>query len=177
MFRVIFSSAFTGCEKTRLGFQVKNQQRMGKGSDTSKTPELVSGVTPIRGGDTSDTYLDEPSIIGCQKALLTLLTPPAQPKEEKVNKTEYTYQENRKPIPEAVRQAVLDRAKRCCENCGQHLPLEMHHTTYKIIFGNEDPSVLLALCRQCHFLAHVDICGHFWSDPEEKESYWATYGK
>ena len=78
-------------------------------------------------------------------------------------------------IPRKVRWAVLCRAKISCENCGEKLPLEMHHTTYKRIlngeelpiFGNEEPGDLLALCRQCHHQAHRDILGEFWADPEE----------
>ena len=64
----------------------------------------------------------------------------------------------------------------------------MHHTTYRLeavssyhrdfgglIFGHETPDVLLALCRECHHRAHVDLNGDFWVDPVEKEVYWATY--
>ena len=80
-------------------------------------------------------------------------------------------------LPQKVRWAVLCRAKIKCENCGEKLPLEMHHRTYKRrsngeelpIFGNETPAALLALCRQCHHQAHRDIYGKFWADPEEME--------
>ncbi len=92
------------------------------------------------------------------------------------------------PIPVEVRNAVLARAKGRCECCGCIRPLEMHHTTYDLIevtnyhrdfgdliFGHETPAVLLALCRDCHLAEHLDINGDFWADPNEKETYWATY--
>jgi len=90
----------------------------------------------------------------------------------------------RKPIPLATRQAVLERAQRRCEGCGDDkVRLEMHHVTYAAfdrgepseIFGQETPDDLKALCRYCHQAEHVDVNGEFWADPEDKENYWSGF--
>ena len=94
---------------------------------------------------------------------------------------------NRAPIPSVVRRTVLKRANGQCEDCGEHLPLELHHLTYWIgeppphkyaqpIFGHETEDDLLALCRGCHLDRHVaGPFGEFFADPEDVEaedSYW-----
>ena len=94
----------------------------------------------------------------------------------------------RQPIPFDVRLDVLQRAAGCCEDCGEPLPLELHHTTYdlyavtnyhrhvgELIFGRETPDVLLALCRKCHLARHIAINGEFFADPEEKEALDAAW--
>jgi 5-methylcytosine-specific restriction endonuclease McrA len=87
----------------------------------------------------------------------------------------------RKPIPPAVRTAVLKRAAGQCEDCGAVTALELHHRTYSDprysqfwpdapeIFGNETPDELDALCRDCHRGRHV-FMGEFYADPEERDA-------
>jgi 5-methylcytosine-specific restriction endonuclease McrA len=94
---------------------------------------------------------------------------------------------DRIPIPPAVRAATLRRAGGCCEDCGERLPLELHHLRYrtdywpdmeggsKPIFGRETVDDLAALCRDCHHARHVDPNGGFWADPEEMAEHWAPY--
>ena len=77
----------------------------------------------------------------------------------------------RKPIPQDVRRAVLDRARHCCEDCGATVRFELHHVSYQHpyldqIFGNEKPEDLAALCRNCHHERHM-FWGVFYSDPDE----------
>jgi 5-methylcytosine-specific restriction endonuclease McrA len=75
------------------------------------------------------------------------------------------------------------RAKRCCENCGGRLPLELHHLRYyyqpdprypftEPIDGHETPDDLAALCRDCHHGRHIDPNGDFWRDPEDMADAW-----
>ena len=83
-------------------------------------------------------------------------------------------------IPLSVRQAVEQRAAGCCESCGDRGRVELHHTSYDLydvtgyhrdiggcIFGFETPEVLLALCRACHYAAHLDEHGVFHVNPAE----------
>jgi 5-methylcytosine-specific restriction endonuclease McrA len=51
------------------------------------------------------------------------------------------------------REWILQRAMGICEICGKRPATEVHHRTYKRIF-NEDPTDLVALCRQCHAEIH-----------------------
>jgi 5-methylcytosine-specific restriction endonuclease McrA len=95
---------------------------------------------------------------------------------------------DRKPIPAAVRAAVLQRANHCCEECGA-CPVELHHLTYDYwpggvvrpdkgplpIFGLETPDDLIALCRDCHEDKHIGPDGQFYVDPEECEDEWAYF--
>jgi 5-methylcytosine-specific restriction endonuclease McrA len=91
------------------------------------------------------------------------------------------------PVPEATRRAVLERARGCCEDCGDQLPLELHHlryyaeTEYKgvpdSIFGRETPCDLDALCRECHRQRHIDPNGDWWNDPEEMADHWWYYNE
>ena len=87
---------------------------------------------------------------------------------------------SRVPEPRAVRRAVLVRAGGRCEDCGERLRLELHHTTYdlmdvtghaddvgKEIFGRETPDVLLALCRAHHLARHIDRFGEFHRNPKD----------
>ena len=84
-------------------------------------------------------------------------------------------------IPADVRQSVMIRAKGHCEDCGERLPLELHHLRYsntwdkKSIRGRELPDDLAALCRDCHHERHLDPNREFWRDPEEMEEFWAPY--
>ena len=87
----------------------------------------------------------------------------------------YESERRLRPIPEAVREAVLQRADRICEDCGADVPLELHHRTYYhdhspkhpiLIFGLERPDDLAALCRECHLARHV-VEGEFYADPED----------
>jgi len=67
------------------------------------------------------------------------------------------------PIHPAVREAVLLRAKGCCESCGDEGPLELFHCEHYLthrgdehcpdglpIYGFEAPSDLKALCAGCY---------------------------
>lgn len=48
------------------------------------------------------------------------------------------------------------RKKRgACEHCGSIYRLQVHHLTYERL-GNELPSDLLVLCRDCHLVIHDD---------------------
>jgi 5-methylcytosine-specific restriction endonuclease McrA len=85
----------------------------------------------------------------------------------------------REPIPIHVRHAVLARASRQCEICGEAKPLELHHLTYvrqcsgdgpDLIFGHETESDLQALCRECHYSCHMAPWGEFIADIDELNS-------
>lgn len=78
------------------------------------------------------------------------------------------------PVPLATQRAVRQRAAGCCEGCSARRPLELHHLHYETE-GRETEHDLVAYCRECHRLAHVDAAGNFWVDPQEKENFWATY--
>jgi len=91
-------------------------------------------------------------------------------------------------IKREVRLAVLARAGGCCEDCGEKLPLELHHLRYEpepsptyrpwedpIPDGWETPDDLDALCRDHHHGRHVDLNGEFWRDPVEMEAHWFGY--
>jgi HNH endonuclease len=57
----------------------------------------------------------------------------------------------------AKRSAILDRAARDCEACGDALEAgeaEVHHLTYARVF-RELPEDLIALCPGCHRRAHA----------------------
>jgi 5-methylcytosine-specific restriction endonuclease McrA len=96
---------------------------------------------------------------------------------------------DRVPIPPQVRGAVLHRAGGRCEDCGERLPLELHHLRYWLrpgypslwepvptpIFGRETVEDLAALCRDCHHSRHLDPAGEFWVDPEDMDEHWAPY--
>jgi 5-methylcytosine-specific restriction endonuclease McrA len=90
----------------------------------------------------------------------------------------YENERQLRPIPQSVREAVLNRADGACEDCGDDRPLELHHRTYyydarpdveRLIFGLEQPDDLLALCRDCHLARHV-VNGEFYADPEEADA-------
>jgi 5-methylcytosine-specific restriction endonuclease McrA len=83
-------------------------------------------------------------------------------------------QQGGRAVPGETRRAVLARARGRCEDCGRALPLELHHNHYRSV-GEEEPDDLSALCRDCHKQRHIDPCGGWWNDPEEKESYWQPY--
>jgi hypothetical protein len=83
-------------------------------------------------------------------------------------------------IPLSVRQAVDQRAAGRCESCGERQRLELHHTSYDLydvtgyhrdvgasIVGFETPDMLRALCRACHYAAHLDEYGVFHANPVE----------
>jgi 5-methylcytosine-specific restriction endonuclease McrA len=62
-------------------------------------------------------------------------------------------------IPFETRVAVLERANEHCEYCGRFIAsvcagLELHHLTYENAYGDELPSDLMALCRECHQQTH-----------------------
>jgi 5-methylcytosine-specific restriction endonuclease McrA len=88
-------------------------------------------------------------------------------------------------IPDRVRAVVSRRAAGQCEECGEHLPLEMHHLTYvrrgrdpsedEPIFGFETPDDLQALCRACHHARHIGPDGEFYRDPEECAQEWDQF--
>lgn len=84
---------------------------------------------------------------------------------------------DRPPIPSATRQAVYERAGGVCESCGCR-PIgqrhDFHHLHYETV-GEETPADLQLLCRDCHDVAHRDINGDFWRDPNEMFHYWYTY--
>jgi 5-methylcytosine-specific restriction endonuclease McrA len=90
-------------------------------------------------------------------------------------------------VPAAVRAAVNRRADGRCEDCGERVPLELHHLRYlKVVVpgdgpwdidGYEEPDDLAALCRDCHHRRHVDPNGEFWRDPEEMEVAWAGFSE
>jgi len=53
------------------------------------------------------------------------------------------------------RRAVLTRAGGLCEGCRENPAVHVHHTTYAHA-GNELLFELVALCRDCHQIAHPD---------------------
>jgi hypothetical protein len=74
---------------------------------------------------------------------------------------------------------VLNRARGACEDCGEHIRLEIHHLTYlwddpqeyklrtqEPIWGHETPDDLTALCRDCHRGRHVFL-GEFFANIDE----------
>ena len=54
------------------------------------------------------------------------------------------------------RQKVLKRDNHPCQACGYYdIPLDVHHLTYKR-YTNEPLSDLVALCRDCHDIQHLN---------------------
>lgn len=58
-------------------------------------------------------------------------------------------------IPQAVKDALMDRCGGRCERCSSYTGLDPHHRLKKGMGGTRDPQShtlvnLLALCRQCH---------------------------
>jgi hypothetical protein len=58
------------------------------------------------------------------------------------------------PVWAAKRTRVFARAGGTCEACGQARPVEVHHTEYPAVLGEESLDTLLAVCRPCHRAAH-----------------------
>lgn len=59
----------------------------------------------------------------------------------------------------AWRQAkVRERALHKCENCYQHLPIQVHHKMHRSAGGNHAYVNLVALCEKCHKGTH-DMSG------------------
>ena len=97
------------------------------------------------------------------------------------------------PIPDAVRQEVMERAGWACEGCWASGRLELHHLTYKsdlsdpealeanlaelVIFGSETADDLVALCRECHEARHRGPGGEYVADPQECESKWDEWNR
>jgi hypothetical protein len=52
-----------------------------------------------------------------------------------------------------LHEAVIDRAKDCCERCGKHQVDEVHHLTYDRIY-REELDDLQGLCARCHIFVH-----------------------
>jgi 5-methylcytosine-specific restriction endonuclease McrA len=52
------------------------------------------------------------------------------------------------------RRRALERAKWCCEECGNGVGLDVHHLIYDRLYAEED-SDLQVLCRGCHVKAHT----------------------
>lgn len=43
-----------------------------------------------------------------------------------------------------------------CENCGR-IAVDIHHIVFRSQGGTDDASNLIALCRECHNLAHDGV--------------------
>ena len=60
------------------------------------------------------------------------------------------------PVYQAAREKVLAQANGCCPFCFRKVPLEAHHRTAPYPPAHETTADdLMAICRDCHDLAHL----------------------
>ena len=90
------------------------------------------------------------------------------------------------PEYQQLRRACFREQGTRCLDCGERVPLELHHLSYQfgpyplvadgiICWGLETLADVVGLCRECHLQRHVDCTGEFWADPDEREAYWFTF--
>ena len=68
--------------------------------------------------------------------------------------------EDEKALPEAVRNAVLERDEWRCAfpGCTMRKMLDIHHIVFRSHGGSDEPANLVCLCRTHHGLVHRGIC-------------------
>lgn len=87
---------------------------------------------------------------------MTALQPGAPPRPSPRPRVRKPLRATPHPLPDAVREAVLDAANRICEWC--NVPggrLIIHHKLLRSQGGKQDPALLAALHPLCHLAAHA----------------------
>lgn len=71
----------------------------------------------------------------------------------------YRFEVKPERVSRALRDFVLERARRRCEECGAGGPLHVHHVEHWAVAParRHDPENLRALCVNCHAAAHPGI--------------------
>ena len=92
------------------------------------------------------------------------------------------------PEYQQLRRRVFKAQNHRCADCGEKLPLELHHLSYQFggqhyrpdksgtPWGMETLGDVVGLCRECHKQRHIGPDGEFYADPDELiAECWAWY--
>jgi 5-methylcytosine-specific restriction endonuclease McrA len=70
-----------------------------------------------------------------------------------------------------LRKSALEAALQRCQVCNSDKSLQVHHRQYPKVFGQENLSFLIVLCRRCHALFHgkrTVVHHHRYKNKKEK---------